>query len=154
LCLAAYLLGGAKILPALLALAACAEGSHAVRADSSPSAFALILHHESGLASGIPREAHQPPAHRHGFTSKLICTLASGDSFDPDHVLQLANGFVSEPASSELSVCFAPDYPELAPRLALDEITALSAEPPPVETHPPPHLSGHLFALRVTVLLI
>jgi hypothetical protein len=155
LSLCAYLLGAAKFFPGLLAFAAMLEGSHQVLAHVSESGCELVLHHES-------RNECDRAVHRHGLASKLICLLAapSDADVDPDHVLQMANGAVSESV-------FHP--PALSPAGALSDFTGLEfALPAPltrslagelsslfsVEQHPPPRAQAHLAALRVTMLVI
>ena len=153
LCLFTYLLGGTKILPGLVALAAAIEGSHTLLASSSDAGCALVLHHESGSGGG-------PAVHRHGMASRVFCLLATPEESDPDHVLQMAAGAVSESPSmgrgtwsdeksSDMADSFSP-APLWQSAVVPDGFLSVFS----VERHPPPRESGHLAALRITVLVI
>ena len=150
LSLAVYCMGGAKILPALLVVTANMEGSHTVQAVDCGSTCRVVLHHGSRPC---------PEVHQHGLASKVFCWFASQDNSDPDHVLQMANGAVSESASlkrthklpentSQVTNVFSSPFLWRADT-AQDLLFAVS----PNEQHPPPE-SSHLSALRVTVLVI
>ncbi len=152
-CLAAYLFGDTKILPGLVALGASLEGSHTVLTSSSDSGCRVVLHHET-------RPDGMPVAHHHGPVAKVFCLLAASDSFDPDHVLQMAAGSVSEKTSVRSS-----NKPRQSSSVSGDNLLltapALLRAPQDgpslvftVEQHPPPPECGHLAALRATVFQI
>jgi hypothetical protein len=140
LCLFAYLCGGAKILPGLIALGASLEGSHTVWTSSSDSGCEVVLHHET-------RPDGTLAVHHHGPVAKVFCLLAASSSFDPDHVLQMSvkPGTAASAADDNLFLTA-----RAALRLAQDDPPAVFT----VERHPPPLECGHLAALRATVLLI
>ena len=153
--LCAYLLGAAKIFPGMLAFAAMLEGSHQVLAHVSESGCELVLHHAS-------RNECDRAVHRHGLASKLICLMAAPADVDvdPDHVLQMANGAVSESVFHPPSLSPAGGLSNFAglefalsaplPRFIAGELSSLFS----VEQHPPPRAQAHLALLRVTVLVI
>ena len=148
-CLATYLFGGAKIVPALLALGAQLEGSHTVLIGGSGGTFDLLLHHE---AKSWPSGGWVN--HRHGLVSKLFCAFASSENFDPDHVLHFPSGFFSESTSVEMAFAAASTCLFNSIQSVLWSLCPAPADRFDMKLHPPARAPGHLPALRVTVLVI
>lgn len=152
LCLFTYLLGGTKILPGLVVMAAAIEGSHTLLASSSDAGCALVLHHE--------QRAGGEAVHRHGVASRVFCLLATPEDSDPDHVLQMAAGAVSESPSMGRGTWYDEKSSDLADSFSPAPLWQSAVVPDgflsvfSVERHPPPRESGHLAALRITVLVI
>lgn len=91
-CLSAFLIEGAGVLPGLAALVARLDARHGVSTTVSEGEVQVVLHH----AAGRQGDPSQMNSHRHGIACGLLCAGWADSARTPDHVLGFRTGGVSE----------------------------------------------------------
>jgi len=92
LCLTAFLLGNANLLPVAAALAARLDGSHEVRVMSQEDGICVVLHHPTGPGA----DSRMLASHQHRLVCGLLCEFWAGPADEPDHLLAFASGSLCE----------------------------------------------------------
>jgi hypothetical protein len=103
MCVVAFCFGPAKLLPLVVALAAGAEGSHAVHLEESlDGETKVVLSHGRSQCphARFPSNHNDRKAgHHHGVASDVVCLLGGSQNGQADHVARFASGAIAEDGS-------------------------------------------------------
>jgi hypothetical protein len=150
ICLFAYFLGGANVLPGLVGLTARIDQAHQVVISFDENGTQVILHHASAETGRQPTNWHQ-----HGILSSALCRLWADSRPGPDHVLGFRLCSVSEKTSvKETSPIASQNFSAFIYSLGEDD--TLSQAPISFShSHSPlPGGDARVLCLRSTLLLI